>query len=568
MSTDGPDQEKQHIAAKKDSEELEHVLAPVNRRLLVFRLWRYGFWGVWIGSGVAAVMLLLGRFLPIVYVRELTAGLIGISLLSALAAACLRKIGPEQSAAVVDAFDQSNAMATALQYREEQSPVVLLQREEAMAAGRHFVSNLREHLPMPPRRNRWLIVLASLAVVAFLGWLPNPMDDVIAKGQQAKELFNEQQQKFEELKQQLEAQKLPALVEKPLKEQIAQLEERLKEAKSVDEALAAMERVMKEMQALANDLHKEQAKAEQMLREMERQQQLANIAKAMRQQNREQLKQSMDELQRETAKLDAQAKAALAKQLEQLAQMLPQDGQLDAEALRKAMEAAAVALNSSDAQQLQEKLGELGEQLAEALAKMSASEQSLAALQAQLAQLGELGQQLAQKATAAGLAVANGWSAGQGAADGLASAGGSAGDDAAWEDAAGRAQDGGAGQGAGQGAGAGSGAGSGAGAGGSGQGAGQGPGAGIGTGSRSLVMTPRKYEGEGDIYKDNGPTDGKGGEVQKGGTSPTIDGVSRPYEEVFNEYAAEAKESLNRAPLPERMQGLVEQYFLEIQPNP
>jgi hypothetical protein len=56
--------------------------------------------------------------------------------------------------------------------------------------------------------------------------------------------------------------------------------------------------------------------------------------------------------------------------------------------------------------------------------------------------------------------------------------------------------------------------------------------------------------------------------VQKGGPAPALDGVSRPYEEVYYQYAAEAKEAMGRSPLPERMQGLVEQYFQEIQPNP
>ncbi|CRF28988.1 Uncharacterised protein [Mycobacterium tuberculosis] len=74
-------------------------------------------------------------------------------------------------------------------------------------------------------------------------------------------------------------------------------------------------------------------------------------------------------------------------------------------------------------------------------------------------------------------------------------------------------------------------------------------------------------EGSGNIQSDQGPTVG-GGELQKGGPSPVIDGTSRPYEEVFSEYEKEAKRALDRQPLPQNMQNLVRDYFTEIQPNP
>ncbi|MNI43037.1 hypothetical protein D3C73_973540 [compost metagenome] len=66
---------------------------------------------------------------------------------------------------------------------------------------------------------------------------------------------------------------------------------------------------------------------------------------------------------------------------------------------------------------------------------------------------------------------------------------------------------------------------------------------------------------------DGGPLKGSGGEVSQGGQAPTVDGVSRPYEEVYKDYAAEAASSLNRSDLPQNMQNLVRDYFLEIQPQ-
>jgi hypothetical protein len=563
-----------HVKEKNTSaKELLHLLAPIQRRLRLFRLLQSSYWGLIGGCSAALIWLLAGRFVPISNLNKIAWIIVIAGLLGGILWGIVRKIPLAESAAVIDSADQSNAVVTALHYLEEESPVVTLQREQAIEVGRKFTARTRANMPVPSQRKQLITACVGIVALVILVFIPNRMDDIVDKLEKGRELVQEHKNQLEEMKKQLEAKKLPAAVEQKMKQSMDELEKRLSNSKSIDKALEEMEKSMKEMQALAGDLKKEQAKSEQLLKEMEKQSMLAQVAKSMRQGDPDQLKNAMEELKRDVNKLSPEAKEALAKQLEQLAEQVPQDGKEDNDALRKALEAAsAAAKESGDASELQEKLAELDEQLAEALAKMGASEQSLAALQAQLAKLGEQGQQLASDASAAGLAVAKGWSAGQTSADGLAAAGGAdAADDAAWDEAAAKAKAAGQGQGAGSGQGSspgqGSGAGSGQGAGGGQGGAGKGPGAGIGTGDRNLIMTPRKYEGEGDIYKDSGPNPGKGGEVQKGGSSPMIDGVSRPYEEVYNEYATEAKDALNRAPLPERMQGLVEQYFLEIQPN-
>jgi hypothetical protein len=81
------------------------------------------------------------------------------------------------------------------------------------------------------------------------------------------------------------------------------------------------------------------------------------------------------------------------------------------------------------------------------------------------------------------------------------------------------------------------------------------------------VSTPRTPVGGGTTETDSGPAQSGGGDVMQGGPAPAVDGVSRPYEEVYTDYAAEATRSLNRSQLPSSMQQLVRDYFTEIQPN-
>ncbi|RAV19750.1 hypothetical protein DQG23_17550 [Paenibacillus contaminans] len=66
---------------------------------------------------------------------------------------------------------------------------------------------------------------------------------------------------------------------------------------------------------------------------------------------------------------------------------------------------------------------------------------------------------------------------------------------------------------------------------------------------------------------DSGPINGSGGETEKGVPVPVAEGESRPYEEVYTEYAAEATRTLDRSELPQSVQSLVRSYFTEIQPN-
>lgn len=82
-----------------------------------------------------------------------------------------------------------------------------------------------------------------------------------------------------------------------------------------------------------------------------------------------------------------------------------------------------------------------------------------------------------------------------------------------------------------------------------------------------MISTPRTPDGGGTPTSDQGPLNSRGGEIEKGGQAPVLDGASRPYEEVYSEYAAEATQSLNRSQLPQSMQNLVRDYFTEIQPN-
>lgn len=125
----------------------------------------------------------------------------------------------------------------------------------------------------------------------------------------------------------------------------------------------------------------------------------------------------------------------------------------------------------------------------------------------------------------------------------------------------------GTGQGAGQGKGTGSGAGQGNGAGsGIGQGGSPGAGAGLGQGAREFLTVPEKIGGNKTLESDFGEL-GEGSTSQFESDGPVQRGTLRPYEEVYGEYAASYRNSLDRVKLPGGLETIVKNYFSDLDPE-
>lgn len=91
----------------------------------------------------------------------------------------------------------------------------------------------------------------------------------------------------------------------------------------------------------------------------------------------------------------------------------------------------------------------------------------------------------------------------------------------------------------------------------------------MGSGSRSLVSVPNDSVGGGDPSLESGPLGaGQGEQGPPGGPAPASGGSSRPYQEVYAEYEAQASQVLGRSQIPESMKDLVRDYFTEINPSP
>ncbi|MGO4540232.1 hypothetical protein [Paenibacillus sp. 2TAB19] len=579
---------------------LLELLRPVRRRLTTFIVIRYSLLGLLSGSLAGLLFLIASRIWPILHVRDYAAAAVGLGLCVGFAIGLWKRASTREAARTMDKSGTEDAIRTALDGLErpdgEVQPIVRLQREEATAAAQRYVGELHTRLPWPAW-SRWRKPVYGVAAVwfvtaALLLW-PNPQDDRAQALAQARDQLAQLEREAEKLASQAEEASLPEAAKQELLQPLEQLRSKL-DALSGDPlaALEQLEAAMRELQKAA-DLAKQAAeRLETAASEMSGDSNLRQLAEAMQDRDAEGVSNAIDSLRSELQRLTEEQREAIAQMMEKLAAEQPNQEGEGSEGLASALKKAAEqAREGGESAGEKDGLSELEQALKEQL-----SQEQLEQLARSMAeQLGQEGNALASQAAAAGANVPSAWAggaAGSGGASGeqSPSGGGSSGSSSGQGSGSnpsggsgaspssgqgegsgvGSGQGNGSGSGSGQGSGSGSGTGTGQGNGsglgqGSGSGSGQGNGAGVGMGGRTLITTPRNMAGSGNSQQDGGPS--TGGQTETGGKSPMVDGMTRPYEEVYNEYEAEAKESLGRSQLPASMQDKVKQYFEQIQPN-
>jgi septal ring factor EnvC (AmiA/AmiB activator) len=556
---------------------LDMLLKPVRMRLLKAKGLDYFIRSLTMGIELACMWMVCGRLFLVSGYRygallSLVA-IIGIGLIWLL----FRRPTDVDAARLLDQHGLEDRIVTALIHQDQTSLVASLQRQDALEKGNLFVEEkLSKVVSMRVPRNRWLPGACALFVLVLLFLLPNPKDAILRDAVKDKAWVEAQKKQVDELVMHLAAKPSPLPVIKQMTEDLKELERRLSQTPTSAKALDELEKSLKKMETSIGDMEKQKQRSEQWAESMQRTEALRELGKALQQQSAESILREAAKLGEQVQKMTPQQKQQLASELERLAASAAAASPEGAQQLREQLQQAASALRSG------EDAGAALAKLQAGLAAVSNAQQALAQQQAQAAEAaaslaaGALPQ--ARELAASGAQPGQAWAPG-GSAEQLAAAGAAT---PSASPAAGSAGAGGAGAGAGSG-GTGSAGAGGAGAGASGNGNGNGNGSpgggagggsgtggtqgGTGAGSRGLVATPRERSGTGGTYIDGGPTRGSGGEVSQGGSAPALDGASRPYEDVYADYAAEASSALNRSELPQHMQNLVRDYFLEIQPQ-
>ncbi len=299
-------------------DRLSELLQPVRKRMRWIRVVEYGTAGVVCGFAASFLWLGLAFFVVIPGFRLAVLPIIGLGLLGGVSYALWCKDSDLAAARAADSVRGEETLQTAVQFRAEDSPVILMQRDNAVEYGEWVVQRLPDLVPLPSiRRKIWILAVVSCLLAVIL-LVPNPMDDKIAANAAERKWIEEQTLELKNLETKL-AETLSPIVRKPLEEKLAKLEAALVETPDAQQALEEMAETLEEFDRMQTDLQKEIKKTEQLADQLLLQPDLQSLGESLQQADAEQMKAEIDKLGQLLQKMTPEEKAALSKQLEKLA---------------------------------------------------------------------------------------------------------------------------------------------------------------------------------------------------------------------------------------------------------
>ncbi|CEG26796.1 hypothetical protein [Bacillus sp. B-jedd] len=524
------------------------LLLPVLRQLRIKRALLWIQTGMALAGGATLAVLLAARVIVFPYYHRTALVFVTIILGMVLLFIFRRLPGIKDAAALYNNFIPEDRVISALSFYKEEGVVQKLQLAETVAHMKKEETRVLYRKNKYPL-NKWLAVGLLLFAAAFLSdAYPNKTLKLAEKRETELEVLKEAKRS---VAKEAGKEKNPVA-----KQALKELKKELAKVKTPEEALKMIEKKRNEL-------------ALKELKEAEKSKELAKMSDELR-------KNGLDQL------ADAIEEKDIEKAISELAKLNKNRG-----SLTDSQKQALNKLSGQDSELSKEQLASLGKKLEEAMQSAGKSQQ-LASAQNSLN--GE-GKSLQEMMEAGGLPPSNiVLGPTQGNKQGQNPPGSSgqqpSGNNTSGSQPGSQPQNGagsgtgqgnsqGAGNGTGQGSGQGSGQGTGQGMGqGNGQGTGQGgssggagQGAGLGQGSRDFLTVPEKTDGKTNLETDSGKLGDGGPRQQFESDGPVLRGSIRPYEQVYNEYAAAYRQSLDRRKLPGGLENIVKNYFSDLDPD-
>lgn len=524
---------------------IDRRLGPWRRRIRLVHSVRWAIRGLAAGLLLAISSLLVARLIPWEVATSVAAAAIALGMAGGLLGAWLTPLPLSRLAQIVDqAADLADRTRTALELRNLDAPLALLQRTDTLA--RLGSADCRLLTPRPARRETMaVLVLSVITVIALL--VPNPMQAILSRQRAERHRIASAQQQVERLARSTVDLSAPPETRAATERALQELARQLGQARDIPSALAAVSRTEQAVRS-TGPAHGEQATGALAAeaKALWRAAPTRRLAGALTRRDAAALARETAALQAALARLTPEERVAVARALQEAANANESAGADPAAAsLTTSLRAAAQAVQQAD---LTEAAAQLGSAQSGLSAQIDAS-QTVAAVAQTIAGLEQARRTIVSDSRSPSEAGSNGHasaSAQTGAgrasrAGSSASPGGSPGAPAAVAGAPGR------GMGSTTG---------------SSDTLGRDRGGHAASGGRITARPGGSTPGD-QVYLpgQNGP--GPSDELN-GASGPAI-GVEVPYQQVIGQYAASAREHLDHSALPPELRGLVREYFLRLE---
>jgi chemotaxis protein histidine kinase CheA len=530
--------------------ELIPQLATLRWRLRLRDGWHLLQRAAWlVGLGMVAFML-LGRVLPIDQLRFWTwAGFPLLGLGTILIYSIFHRMSLNRVAQRVDLelglkerLSTAFELETQLSQPDQNQPSDLPTYQHSDALATAHAIDPRWAFPLTWLRRPTLVAAGMLVAVLVLTYLPNPMDVVLAERAAVAKAAQEQAEKVEQLKQEIEqSTTLTPELQAELLHQLAELAQQLRDNPGDREkALADLSKLEENLRRrLDPNADQMQAALDAISAQLQSLAQMENSNST----NPELTAAALEKLAKELADMSASEQADLAEALAQLAAQAAQSGDASLSQALAAMSQAAQAGDSQAAAQSSAEAAEALVQVRQNLSNQNALQQALGQLQNASQSLAQAGQQAAgqQPGNQPGNNPGAGQNPGQGQGGQGMSGGGTKADVLPPATGSGQARRPGD----------------------------QDTGSTVGDPAEQVFIPWERRTTEGAEVTIPGQDTGQGETITRENPNPSggLPGSALiPYQQVYAQYQQAAQQAVNRADIPPAYRDLVRDYFTLLEP--
>jgi len=549
--------------------ELNKVLAPVRRRLILKSTIRMAALGLIAALMQGLIWLIVSFFIPIFAIEIKMAVTGGLIFIIACLVGLMMKPSMAKIAREADRQGLEERVLTAWELSGRDDVFARLQRQDAIEKLHSFDP---KSIDIRISKEKWIAMgsLVLAMVISFL--LPNPQDHAIQQQLQMKNTIKEEIEKLEEVEKELaDDVELTDEEREEIQKVLQELAQKLKEIRGYREAI---KEVTKSEEKLVNMLRKAQeSRMADLGEKLSRQEVTQSLGQMVREMDEQGIMEEMEKLKEmvQGEKIDREVMEALQKALEEVAEQLP-DSNLKSSMMEAADAIAADLSTGSElsARALEALEGQLTQMVQNPVSVSGNIMYMLQNMKGKIAQAA--GQDISNLAWAeAGQQNNRDGDSGKGNgnssdAENNGGQGSSVTGNQESQSSSGSGSGGEGNSASGEGQGNSNGNGSGGGIGGTSTGDGQGSGIGSGHVQYEKIYDPQRLGDGGEISQVSGNpgNEGDSEQINAGQGIGSFDGFI-PYNEVFGEYKSHAMQNLERMDVPPNMRELVKNYFSSLE---
>lgn len=185
-----------------EQREFVEIIKSCRRRMNLAALFRKLLFALSVGAGAGILFQVAALAVPFYYANLYTVAALLLAAAAGIAAAFARRGTMGEAALVMDGFGFEERIVTAYEHLQEEEPLIVLQREDAMRHLRAHRDRIR--IPLWPSWRQTVLFVTLAVLLIGLTMLPSAAKDRAGELHKIREVAREKEKEIEEIANELE----------------------------------------------------------------------------------------------------------------------------------------------------------------------------------------------------------------------------------------------------------------------------------------------------------------------------------------------------------------------------